>query len=411
MEAFGGHTIDFVKRFTESALRHESRPNPLLSLVEEGYTPQQIKQAIIEELQPFFANRDVLEEHAIETLSGELVNLAFVTSDARAQAVFDHVRAIYSTAQTVDATATFRCSAGFEPHIEAGVSEYWSLLYLEIPKGDLELAELKHEVFRNIGTLLEACLQPFLREMLGMLRIGRGKSAVESELLACSLGRVVGELADITHREDIYSPLPWGIRLNQWRNVAQHYRSTAIGDLVRIVVGEGGAAKCIELSRDELNGVLWLIMLYYRAVKLARTLFVVDNIREIGPHLPQFTPRSESIMFAFVASVSTQGFRVTDVRTIDGEVQVWLQDLLPEEQPKRMIHASQLVYALWSRTDAGIARVHYQRADGDPFVTFSATAEDCLALTEERIPMASFVERVLGSAGKLPDYALRPPSQ
>jgi len=397
-----------VKKFTESVLCDAARPNPLLSLVEDGYTPEQIKQGIIEALKPFFTNLDVLEKHAIE-VAGEVVNLASVRSDQRAESVFDHIRDIYSKAQAADAVAAYRCAAFFQPHIEAGVSEYWSLLYLEVPKADLELPELKHEVFRGIGTMLEACLQPYLREMVGMLRIGRGKLLIESDLLTLSLGNIVGELADITRREDIYSPQPWGIRLNQWRNIAQHYRASTIGDHVRIVAGRGKTEKRLELTRDELNDVLRLVCLYHGAVKLARTLFFVDNIRAIAPNLPVIEPRPESIMFAFVASVSTQGFRVTDVQTSEGDIQIWLQDLRPDEQPKRMIHASQLVYPLWSTTDAAILRVHYARSDDDPIVTFSATAEECLALTEGRISMTEFVDRVMGSAGQLPEYALRRP--
>jgi hypothetical protein len=397
-----------VKRFTESALRHAGRPNPLLSLVEEGYTPEQIKQGIIEALTPFFSNRDVLEEHAIETLAGEVVNLAFVRSDPRALSVFDHARELYAQAHLADAAAAHRCCAFFEPHVEAGVAEFWSLLYLEVPKADLDLPEFKHEVFRHIGAMLEACVQPFLREMLGMLRIRRGKIVTESDLAGLPLGNVVAELADVTRREDIYSPQPWGIRLNQWRNVAQHYRATTAGERVRVVFGEGNAAKHLELTRDELNDVLKLVAAYYRAVKLARTLFFVDNIRAIVLHLTDTRPRTESVLFAFVASVATQGFNVVDVRASETALEVWLQDLTPEEQPKRLIHASQLVYPLWARTDAAIVRVHYARSADDAVTTFTATAEDCLALTDQRISMAEFVDRVIGSAGELPEYARRP---
>ena len=56
------------------------------------------------------------------------------------------------------------------------------------------------------------------------MRISRGREGDFSTLHTLPLGNVVGELHDVTHSE-LYAPAPWGVRLNQRRNMAQHYRS------------------------------------------------------------------------------------------------------------------------------------------------------------------------------------------
>lgn len=399
-----------MKKFTEAVLNYAVRPNPLLSLAEDGHSPEEIKQGIIAALRPYFRNQDLIERHAIDFLAGEVVNLAHVQSDPYSQAVFEHARELYLHAYAIDREATIRCCADSEAHIASGVAEYWSLLYLEIPKNELDLPELKHEIFRHIGTMLEACIQPILKEMLVMLRIARGKTRNYADTLDVSLGQVVGELADATRREDIYSPLPWSIPLNQWRNISQHYKATTTGEQVMIVAGKGKNQKRLSLSRDELHQILRMVTSHHRAVRLTRSLFFTDNLVEIGPLLTDVSPRPESAIFTFVVAVSTQGFKVMDVQLTTSEVQVWLTDLRPESQPERMIHASQLVYPLWINTGATVSRIHYLKSAEDAAVTFSATAEDCAAFANETISTGEFATRVMSSAGKLPDYAFRGPS-
>ncbi|AXU77456.1 hypothetical protein CDIF28670_03929 [Clostridioides difficile] len=46
-----------------------------LRMIKEGYSPEDIKEMVIEEFNQFFMNNQVLERNAIDVLLPELINL------------------------------------------------------------------------------------------------------------------------------------------------------------------------------------------------------------------------------------------------------------------------------------------------------------------------------------------------
>jgi hypothetical protein len=183
-------------------------------------------------LDPYFSNKDVLEKYAVSTLGSEAFRVTRIKQDPWAALAFDHVSHIYRNANLANATACYQACAASEPHVMGAVCEFRSLFHLEIDKAGLSLQEFTHEAFRNIGTLVEAYLLPHLRDLLVQVRLARDKPTTYAQTEGLTLGNVIDELHSGLGMPELVSPPPWGIRLNHWRNIAQHYRSRIRNDMI-----------------------------------------------------------------------------------------------------------------------------------------------------------------------------------
>ncbi|MEA2559925.1 MAG: hypothetical protein QOH06_1429 [Acidobacteriota bacterium] len=379
-----------MRNFREKILVHGSALNPLLAMAEAGISPAEIKAFVIEKLSPYFLDRSILEELAIDVLAAQAVNVSRVKADPWADSAFLHVLNVYRQAESRDSEATYRACAESEPSVAASLADYWSALYLEQPKFGLDLSELKYEVFRNLGSMIEAQLQPLLRELLIQVRITRNKGARFSEVQPLSLGKIVGELYDTAGYQELFAPSPWGIRLNQWRNMAQHHGTLVQGDKVHGYYGEPHNQCEIKLTREELWQVLHRIVSAYRAVQLARTLFFIDNLEKIRPHLPPFEMRKDAVAFSFVAAVATQGFRVEELDITEETASAVLTDVV-DTTKERLVHASQLLLPLWSLTHCNFLDILYKDKTGTPKMSFRTTGEACLRLDAGEIDLKTYL--------------------
>jgi len=382
-----------MKEFRDKVLRGGASTNPILALAQKGLSPAEFKTQIIEAFAPYFTNHDLLERFAIDVLPAEAVNLGKVRSSPVAQIAFDHARALYLSSERRHREAAYRCFAHAETYVAAGRSEFWSLCYLERPTNALGLHEFKHEIFRAIGTLVESCLQPILRDLLGQLRISRGRDVEYEALLPLPLGNIVGKLHDVTGSE-IYAFGPWAVRLNQWRNMAQHYRTSVRGDRIIGWYGEPSHEKTIELSRDELMSVLRSCIAVFDGARLGRSLFGIDRIREIKPFLTGVEDRPEVNILSLVTAMATQGFEATNVEVSEERAEAWLRDHRSADRKARMVHASQFVHVLWTYTEAAEVLVHYCDANGCIAASFSSSGENCELFSEGTIDLATYVNRM-----------------
>lgn len=383
-----------MKNLQRKFLSQGTAANPYLAMAELGLTPDEIKQAIVSGFDPYFRDKSYLNEIAVEFLGSEFVNLVRVADDAWSHLLFQHVLDVYGHAEALDATKTYQTCGGGEVFVDAALTEYWSAMYSEVPKSDLDIYDFKFEAFRTLGPLIEACLQPLLRELLCHLRTVRGKPASLEVLSSLSLGNVVGELYDTSGFPEFYAPKPWGLRLSQWRNIAQHHNSSVVNGAIVGVYGEAPNQKSITLSRRDLMAVLHKVMAAFRAIKLARTLFVLDRMPQVKPYMPTIRQRPDILGFGFAVAASTQGFQIDEITTTDASASAWLTDLHPYDQEARMAHASQLVHRLWVETRAPQVHIHYCDADQTSIVTFGATARDCEQLWDGQITISEFADRV-----------------
>ncbi|MDZ4191141.1 hypothetical protein OF113_08315 [Ectopseudomonas chengduensis] len=380
-----------MRNFKTRIIDSGSSQNPFLAMTEAGVQPEEIKQFVIDTLLPYFENHDIVKELAIDVLAPEVVNIYKTKLNPPIESGFNFVLQLYRRAKLSDERASLNACADAEVDISAGLSHYWSCMYLEQEKADLEIHEFAFECFRLMGTLIEACIQPFLRDLLRQTRIVRGKSSALPTNM--SLGNLVGELFDTLGFPELMAPSPWGIRLNQWRNIAQHHRTRIEAGRIVGTYGEHPNEQEISLSRSELMEALRTIAGIFNAIKLARTIYFIDNLHKLKPLLRETNLREDDRLLSLVTAISSQGFRVSNIHLSESEATLELSDLQsPSEQ--RVIHASQFLLRLWAETKRASLKVVYSNQAGDYVAEFETTGEACSLLDREETTIEQYLQQV-----------------
>ena len=366
----------------------------MLTLAELGLAPEEVKQGIIEVLTPYFEHKEVLQDSATGILAPEAVNVMKFSNDPVAYRAFENVLNMYRTAASTDEEACWKCCAESENDILRGISEFWSLFFLEADKGDLPTDECRYETFRNIGAILEASLQPLLKSLLLQVRITRGKGGPHSDVRSLTLGTVVGELHDIRTFTEFLAPPPWGVRLNQWRNMAQHHRSWVNDGMIVGSYGKEPNEKEIVLSKVELAAAFQQISFILAAVRSAHTIFVIDNADKVQPYLTLASPRVDIKVFSLATALATQGYELKDLKVEDNFVTATIRDASPDSTQQRMAHATQFVYPIWCYFPEDLVEARYEDRTGTLKLIITAIGTDCKAIFDEEIPFESLARKV-----------------
>lgn len=384
------------QKVADRAVDLAQRWNVFRPVIEAGFSAAQVKELIVSVLEPYFRDPDELAESSVNLFAGEAFRVIRIRQNSWTEKAFEHVFRTYKAAETVDGPSCYAACAESEKAILAAQSDHWSMLYLELDKGDLPIEEFRHEAFRNIGAMIEAFLFPHLRELLVQVRIRRGKPATLSQVGVLKLGNVVGELHDTLGLSELVAPNPWQIRLNQWRNIGQHHRSAVRGESIFAYYGDPGKEVEVSFSRSELLDALETIYSICEAVSAARTLFVIDNIREISLHFPEdLVLRDDARIFSLATAISTQGFSLDGLQVTDQSVTATVAELSDGDPQDRMIHASQFVYPIWVEFQTREVVVRYKDKNGQIRLITKAKGEDCRKIADGLVPfhaLAGLVE-------------------
>jgi hypothetical protein len=317
--------------------------------------------------------------------------------------MFNNVHSEYRRAAASNTNACFQGCATWQGKILHGVSEHWSGFYLSADLRELQLEEFKYEVFRSIGMLIEACQQPLLKELLLQVRIRRGKANPAANLDTMELGVAVGELFDTSGYPELFAPPPWNIRLNQWRNMAQHHKTRIENGFIICTYGIGANEREVKLKRDELFEAGKRIASIFSILKTARSLFLLDNLKEFIPRASSIDLRADISVLNLASSIATQGFELINLSTEGQSVTATIKDITDTPPQERMLHASQFVYPVWKDFPADKITVEFLDKAGDLILTTVCNGSDCEEVTRKVIPfdeLSNRVEFILSEKGK-----------
>jgi hypothetical protein len=275
-------------------------------------TPKETKATLIPTLRPYFTDVSALEKLAV-VLAPEAVNLRAIERDKTSQQLYSKVTSDYQKAEAADSAACYEACRHWEQKIQDGLAEYWSALRLNIDLPKLNINDFKFETFRIIGLLIEAVMQPALRELLFQTRLAVGRKVAEDDIDRADLGAVIEELARASSYTAFLAPAPWNVMLNQWRNMAHHFSTRVQGGRIVGVYGKGKNKKKLELSRDELFTAVKTIHSISRALKTARTMFILNRIDQIGFELNTLQLRDDVKLLHLESAFAVQGFELVRV--------------------------------------------------------------------------------------------------
>lgn len=358
-------------------------------MIESGLTPEEIKEAIIELLEPYFDNKDVLEQLAIEALVPESINLLKLQKDKWFFGMFEKCLATYRLAKSKDPQSCFKSCALWQPQILQSLSEYWSVLYLEVDKSNLEIEEFLHECLGNIGDIIEGLTKPYLKALLHQIMIANGIKTVLGDIDPLNLGTIVDRLIQRSEYADLFMPPPWNIKLNQWRNIAYHHSAKIENSEIICWYGETPNIKEIRLSKSELLQVVQAAFNVYRTIRLAYTLFFVDNLKNFNKLSTTVEVRDEAEFLNFATGLASQGFRIIDFKKDSDEAKLVVKDVSNLDPGQRRFHASQFLFSIWLLTKAKHMIVEYREKDNTPNLLVSVNSTICEKIYNKELePMA-----------------------
>lgn len=372
-------------------LKHRS---PLNVFSQHGIEPKLVKLWIIDELHPYFDNRDNLERFAIDALSTEAIRLQSIKHDAWAIQVFAFVLATYKRSRMSSHIECYRIFGDWHERIFRGMSAHWSLYRLKHNLDSLSAVDRAFEAFRALGSVLEGQLQPYMREFLAHIRIVRGRQYEHASIEQLDFGNVVQELVDTSKFPQAFSLSSHGISISQWRNIAQHHGFTVEGVRVRATYGKAANRKTVMLEVQEVIKVLQRASLLLATFETARAVFSIDHCSEFTDAIPEVELREEARIVQLSTAFSTQGFQLTDVRITEEETIVEVCDVLGGVTTHRAAHASQLTFAVWVHLGDRDVRMSFLSSDNSQWV-FVARADVCRAISEEREPLEHLAREVV----------------
>jgi hypothetical protein len=365
-----------MKKDFQSSIARTYLGNPLMKLVELGWSSADIKRLIIETLEPYFSDKQFLRDKAIDLLSGEAVNVGMITQDAKAELWFRQLLDIRRLAAKVNEQVCFRTEGLWEQAIAHGRDEFWSGVILERNLSELPLEDFKFEAFRAIGTIIEACLQPLLKALLAQVRLARGDLDPNKNLDEMELGKVVDELFAKLPAPELVAPAPWNVRLNQWRNMAQHHKTQVKGDKIYGVYGVGVNAKEIALTRTDVLEFAARLNFVLRVVRGSRAIFLMDNLQRLAPYFRETREREDIGVFLLAAPFATQGFKIDKFEVSGTTAHVRICDKVGGDVCTRTIHCSQLIYSIWLHFPYDAVEIEFVDVAGSPRMRITASGSD-----------------------------------
>lgn len=343
---------------------------------DENVSPDEIKEQIVEVLNPLFVNSNNLEKYAIEYLVTDWINyLKLMNTDIEYE---ENIKQIV-TILNQDIQNSIDKTVEWFVEINKVTDYYWSFKNLEINKKDLDLYDFSTECLKNIGQVIEGLQKVFIKWYFHIFSNINGKNYTYDEVNKKDLGVILDYLIAKNQLLNILIISPQNIRLNQWRNIAYHHKSEVIDEKVICKYKNQGNEISFEINRDELFSVLEKTYSTYIIFKTAYSLFFFDNLDEIrSKNTENYNPRNHVFTYDLYSKINSQGFEVKEIITDkDNSTMILIDKVSNNFDIERAIHSSQFLYKLWILTKKETLTIEYWIKDKLFFVS-STNAIICI---------------------------------
>jgi hypothetical protein len=197
--------------------------------------------------------------------------------------------------------------------LNSAVTRYSEAFHLENLNDAMPSNLLVRSAFRELGDVLEGCLQPFIRQTYDLFALS-GDYSLREEAAKVNFGNLVVDLCTIPETREIYQGLLRGIPVHQWRNIAHHssYSYNEQKNEITCVYGRKNV-ETVTFSPVELISVLQQVDRIVALHKIAVGLFTVDNadfLKDLGLSL-EIT--KHTISGSLLSLFETHGFEIVEL--------------------------------------------------------------------------------------------------
>ncbi len=373
--------------------------SPFEILYENGVSPSELKASIIKTYQPYFSNQDRLSEYSTDWLVSGWVNFTKLKKNEWFLTNFEKCLSLFNDAKSNNKIECFNAVALWVPEINKAVTKFWSFKNLSSDLEGLEILDFSEESFKIIGQFLEGIIKSYLRLVVHLGRLSRGKSTKKADILKLDLGGLVDELISTTDFPELFSPPPWNVRLNQWRNIAYHHNVEVKGDIISCWYGKEPNIIYLSLTRVQLTSLLNIVVNIYNTIKNAEIVFIFDNLLEYQEACEkagtnELSIRTEVSQLELFSGISSQGFRVVDYSLNGDNSKITLRDMMDDDVMKRAIHSSQFLYHLWLHTKSKNVMIEYINYGDSPYLLSSTTQTVCEKICEGKEDISYMASQV-----------------
>lgn len=335
---------------------------PLAEFYRRGGTPELARFGAETLVGPYFQHRNRLSDIPMEYLFPCARGIAKIIRDGF-EVTFDELLKIYRSAHRLDPSQSLQLVLEDQQSIQQALAVFWSLFHLDRERKSLDLDEFLHETLRNIGAILEGLVKPMVLALSRQVLLATGAPSGIDQLS-------FGQALDLIERAGVPQGIfeIRGVRVNQWRNIAQHLSARVQDE--HIVCRYGTADQHVtRLQREQLDSVLRSCMHLYERLKTAHEVFFFDHwhdMREAGllPFASTPKQRPEADLMVLLGGIVSQGFAVIEISQTTKWSSLVVQDVSTMSSDARRIHASQFVVSLASFRPAPMLSVEYRERDG-----------------------------------------------
>ena len=136
------------------------------------------------------------------------------------------------------------------------------------------------------------------------------------------------------------------------------------------------------------------IYVSFLVLKLAYTIFFIDNIEEISKQTSFSVGREEVDFVPFAAGLASQGFEILNYEVSPEKAILVVKDCSSMEIKGRRIHSSQFLFPLWLLTNSKMVFVEYCKNDGSSDSVFTIDTEVFRKYSESNLSLEELAKAV-----------------
>ncbi|MES3007305.1 MAG: hypothetical protein V4751_05995 [Pseudomonadota bacterium] len=365
---------------------------PFTKALKGGVALADLKSSIVDVLDPYVQDKELLWKQAVSLLANEALCIANLNVRPEWKQLLVKSFEIRNSAISKNQSLAYQAICEFEACIREAQRKYSMQILFEQSKDGLNIEEYAFEMFRIIGGLIESTIQPFIKEIYCLSAINLGQSADCKSVIEADFGKVIEQFNRLNSFPDLLTPGTWGVRINQWRNIAQHHSFSVSGEKIIATYGKSSPKRSIEITREELFLLSKELIRRLGALKSSRELTILNNIEQLRDRLPRVEVDIYSIATALAASFATQGFTLIGLEEAADLVSAKILDVNPMDGHIRQIHCSQFVLPICARFPGKKIEITYESGGKMEKYRFSLTAEAYKFLGELESPFEKLAD-------------------
>ena len=357
----------------------------LEDISKQGYTPDEVKEAVITILDPYFDNKSMLIKEAMQDrfLSIFSYLLVYNGDNSFSQCVFD-ILSIYRKAYALDPNQVKNVIFSTVNLMGQKENLMWTVKSntpREIPD---DIYEATYRLMKHVGDVLEIGTKHEIIELYAILEISLGKNIDYEAISKREFGVIVQNILDKRYFENILKTLPNGIKLSDWRNIAYHHTYEIEVDKINCYYGKKGDH--FEIKLDELHKYSVKIIKACNAIDIARRIFLFDNCEmfsDMNEDMVTVHDRDVMRIGQLRTAFLGQGFKLVNMEINEENEEAVIVDLeansnlTNEDRLKRRIHCSQFLYNIWAEFPSKRISVIYCENDEVGILKYSIEGLIC----------------------------------